>query len=394
MSDFSQSGGITTLHRLTGVAGSAPMTWFESLPDRSPVVVVLPVHQRDLGVPALEKILVKLTCCAVIRALILVINGADEATLAEVRGRYGSSNCWIRSGDSARVQRVISESLGVDASMLSGKGLNLWLGMSLVRRHFPEARVLMHDADITSFEMELPARLAFPLLHESLDYQFAKGYYVRYSERLYGRVTRLFVTPLLRALVRVFGHSPFLDYLTSFRYVLAGEQGIGPELLGQIRMPLGWGVELGLLAEAFRHLEPRKICQIDLATNYQHKHQELKPGQSLAGLGRMCQEIGGTLFYEVEREGMRLGESERTALLQSFHRQALEAVRRHHHDAIFNGLDVDPEEETWLAQEFHAALGEALARYPEMRQTPPRVAPPIDALLEKKTALAQWVDDG
>ena len=68
------------------------------------------------------------------------------------------------------------------------------------------------------------ARLFYPVAHPAFSYQFCKGYYFRLAEgRLKGRVSRLLVTPLLRALKIVLGSSEYLEYLDSFRYPLAGE---------------------------------------------------------------------------------------------------------------------------------------------------------------------------
>ncbi|MFI5322253.1 MAG: hypothetical protein ACHQ6U_01690 [Thermodesulfobacteriota bacterium] len=50
-----------------------------------------------------------------------------------------------------------------------------------------------------------------------MDYEFCKGYYSRVTDRMYGRVTRLFISPVIRALKKIFGHLPFLVYLDGFR---------------------------------------------------------------------------------------------------------------------------------------------------------------------------------
>ena len=49
-----------------------------------------------------------------------------------------------------------------------------------------------------------------------MNYEFAKGYYSRVTDRLHGRVTRLFMTPLLQAMKAVLGPIPLLEYLGSF----------------------------------------------------------------------------------------------------------------------------------------------------------------------------------
>ncbi|MCK7478417.1 MAG: hypothetical protein M0C28_14215 [Candidatus Moduliflexus flocculans] len=40
------------------------------------------------------------------------------------------------------------------------------------------------------------ARLFYPVASPHIDYAFCKGYYARVTDRMHGRVTRLFVTPL------------------------------------------------------------------------------------------------------------------------------------------------------------------------------------------------------
>jgi len=96
---------------------------------------------------------------------------------------------------------------------------------------------------------------------------------------MHGRVTRLFVTPLIRSLKATLGPNEFLDYLDSFRYILAGEFSMDTELARRMRIPGDWGIEVGVLAEVQRNCAIRRICQVDLSDNYEHKHQP-SPGRS------------------------------------------------------------------------------------------------------------------
>lgn len=67
------------------------------------------------------------------------------------------------------------------------------------------------------------ARLIYPVANPAFNYMFCKGYYARVADgTMNGRVSRLLVTPLLRALKKVCGQREFLDYMDSFRYPLAG----------------------------------------------------------------------------------------------------------------------------------------------------------------------------
>ncbi|MDZ7774540.1 MAG: hypothetical protein U5L09_02465 [Bacteroidales bacterium] len=52
------------------------------------------------------------------------------------------------------------------------------------------------------------ARLFYPVVDPTFNYRFCKGFYFRSDqEKLNGRVARLLVTPLLRALKKIFGRT-------------------------------------------------------------------------------------------------------------------------------------------------------------------------------------------
>ena len=56
--------------------------------------------------------------------------------------------------------------------------------------------------------------------------------------------------PLVRAMQTIFGYSPFLRYMDSFRYPLAGEFAMQADLARVNRIPSDWGLEGGVLAES------------------------------------------------------------------------------------------------------------------------------------------------
>ena len=100
----------------------------------------------------------------------------------------------------------------------------------------------LHDCDIVNYKREIVAKLFYPIVHPALDFEFSKGYYARVTKKLYGRVTRLFYTPLIRSLKRIVGFNPFLEYLDSFRYALAGEFAFLAILARGIRISPTWGL--------------------------------------------------------------------------------------------------------------------------------------------------------
>src|SRR5436309_16067872 len=113
---------------------------------------------------------------------------------------------------------------------------------------------------------------------------------------MHGRVTLLFMTPLIRALSDMAPHTPLLHFLDSFRYPLAGEFAMKANLARVNRIPGDWGLEVGVLAEVFRNCAVSRVCQVDLADTYDHKHQTLSVDDATKGLRRMAADIAKSLF--------------------------------------------------------------------------------------------------
>ena len=114
--------------------------------------------------------------------------------------------------------------------------------------------VALHDCDITTYDRSLLARLLYPVANPHFNYAFCKGFYARVADgKLNGRVSRLLVSPLIRAMKRVFPAQPFLDYLDSFRYPLAGEFAMRVDLLKTLRIPADFALEIGILTEVYRN---------------------------------------------------------------------------------------------------------------------------------------------
>jgi glucosyl-3-phosphoglycerate synthase len=91
-----------------------------------------------------------------------------------------------------------------------------------------------------------------------LDFTFSKGYYARVNlenKKMYGRIYRLFISPLLAALQKKLNNkSTFIRNLQAFRYPLSGEMAIYTDLALNLRIPSDWGLEIGILAELYRNV--------------------------------------------------------------------------------------------------------------------------------------------
>src|SRR3990172_4071588 len=95
------------------------------------------------------------------------------------------------------------------------------------------------------------------------------------SGRLHGRVTRLFVSPMLAAFTRLIGADPYIPSLSSSPFPLSGEFAVQRDLASRLRLPSDWGLEIVPLFEALRHRAPVRVCQVEIGDRYDHKHQDL-----------------------------------------------------------------------------------------------------------------------
>ena len=166
-----------------------------------------------------------------------VIFGLDQATEDDVRDCIGIckehelSNYVIQWNDGPAVSGVYNklQEAGFDLSR-RGKGRNVFMGFG-VAMALGATTVGLLDADIRTFRRPQLDRMFFPVLVH--DYPFAKAYYARWDgQRMFGRVKRLLLDPLLIALKRKFSRSrdekmlKLVDYLLSFDYQLSRRSGV------------------------------------------------------------------------------------------------------------------------------------------------------------------------
>ena len=353
MSDFAQTGLICTLQRLNDTAAERIEAELVEHAAARPITLILPCHARDLRQPALQGIINEIAGARFLREVLISMNGGEEETLALAREIFARLPQPHRILWNDRPRAMTPE--GAIAAPM-GKGFNVWAACGVVIAEARSEVIATQDCDVVSFRRENLARLCFAAVHPGLRYDFAKMYYSRVTDRLYGRVSRLFLTPLLQAIVRVAGHQPLLDFLQSFRYPLAGECVITRELAAALPVSAGWGLEIGLLCEAFRRAEPRRIAQVDGGRHYDHRHQPL--GDEHGGLFRMSREIAVTLLAQLGDEGLEVSPSFLEVLRASFERESLEALRRSRHLALINGLPFPQDDEQAVAV-FKQALSDA-----------------------------------
>jgi glucosyl-3-phosphoglycerate synthase len=346
VSDFAQSGLISTFQQLN--AAHAPQLELElgELSAQRPIALVLPCHGGDLDRPALEHILDELQGASFLQQIVVSLNGLDAAGYARARTLFSRLPQPVRLlwNDGPGTGELLER-------FSPGKGLNVWVALGLLCEEAQTEIIALQDCDVTSFRRSTLARLCYACAHPQLAYSLAKMFYSRATDRLYGRVSRLFFAPLLHAIVRLHGHQPLIEFLLSFRYPLAGECALTRELASQLPLNNGWGLETGMLCELFRHVDPRQVAQVDGGSGYDHKHQP-----AAGALETMSAEIARTLFVHLAGEGLALNAEFLATVTAAYRREATLAVRRSANLALINGLSFDQEVELGIVERFAAQL--------------------------------------
>jgi glucosyl-3-phosphoglycerate synthase len=364
MADFHQSGVITTLHRLGSPGVERLESELLSYSKARPVALVLPCLIDELRGEGLKGIVDVLRGVPYLRQIVVSISGTeDPADYDEMRRFWDGVRTLddrppVLLWNSGRRVQTLYERLreeGLDAGD-DGKGRSAWLAYGYVLATGTARVIAVHDCDIRDYNRELLARLCYPTANPNLHYEFAKGYYARVTERLYGRVTRLFVTPVLRAMKAVLGSVPLLEFLDSFRYALAGECSMTTDQARMNRIPSDWGLEVGMLVEVYRNCSLKRICQVELAENYDHKHQGLSEQDPGQGLHRMVTDIAGSLIRNLASYGVEFDAGFLNALVAAYVRTAQDAIASYNDDALLNGLGFDRHEEEVAVETFTRAL--------------------------------------
>jgi glucosyl-3-phosphoglycerate synthase len=363
MSDFFQTGVVTTLHRLKSNGLARIEAELERFAPSNPIGLVLPALYSEFETPAMRRIVEHLRNVRYLRHIVLALGRANAEQYAHAREFFADfpqpvTFLWI---DSDRIQgllRLLDEN-GLSAGA-DGKGRSCWLSYGYLLATRDCDVIALHDCDILSYDRELLARLCYPVANPNLGFEFCKGFYARVgSSSMHGRVTRLFMTPLVRSLGTLAPGVPFLNFLDSFRYPLAGEFAMQTNLARINRIPGDWGLEVGVLAEVFRNCATSRICQVDLTENYEHKHQALSADDPSGGLRRMTCDIAKSLFRTLASEGVVFGEGQFRALQVRYVRMAQDTIARYYADAMLNGLKLDRHSEELAVAAFAESLREA-----------------------------------
>lgn len=366
MADFFQTGSMATLHRLGREGLDRLEEQLRVFVRDTPIALVLPCHIDELGTPALRRIFHELESVDYLKQVVVGLDGATPAQWRKARAFFSKSRhrpalLW---NDGPRLRRLLEKLSAADLDPgQRGKGRNMWLCFGHVLATGRAKVIASHDCDILTYDRELLARLCYPVANDRLGFDFCKGYAARFTSQLNGRVMRLMFTPLIRSLESIIGHHPFLSYMDTFRYPLAGEICVDLDVVRRARMPSDWGVEVGMLAEIFRVTSPKAICQVEIAERFDHKHQDLSARNPAKGLNKMAADIALRIFRTMAAEGIRLDSGLFDSLQSAYLRKAEDTIRFYSADADINGLAFDRHQEELAVATFVKSIRNAAREY-------------------------------
>jgi glucosyl-3-phosphoglycerate synthase len=244
----------------------------------STVSVCLPARNeaRTIG-PILER-LVPLREAGVVDQIVVVDHSSDGT--AEIARRLGAE---------VHAQHELMPEQGP----VLGKGDAMWRALPVLNGEV----ICFLDADSEQFGTHFACGVLGPLLCEP-GISFVKGFYrrpFRVGDVTVpdggGRVTELTARPLLNL---------FYPDLAAVRQPLAGEIAARRELLEQLPFATGYGVDIGLLIDAYALAGLDAIAQVDLDVR-QNAHQALRD------LGPMAYAVLRAVAVRLEREGRLRG---------------------------------------------------------------------------------------
>jgi glucosyl-3-phosphoglycerate synthase len=359
MADFYQTGVISTFHRLGGPDLERMESELNEFNRHRPITLVLPSTSAELEAPAIKRIVGEIKGVSYLDEIVVTMGRTNQEQFKKAKEFFSSLPqrtrvIWNTGPAVGELYRLLEENglfVGED-----GKGRSCWTAYGYILSREKSKVIALHDCDIVNYSKELLGRLCYPVASPSIDYAFCKGYYARVTDRMHGRVTRLFVTPVIRSLEKLLGHLPLLTYWDSFRYPLAGEFSMITDLARINRIPGDWGIEVETLAEVYRNCSLKRVCQVELCETYEHKHQPLSADDPRTGLMKMSIDIAKAIFRNLAIEGAALSESLLNTLVVTYLRTAQDTIKRYNDDAAINGLFFDRHEETNMVEAFTRAI--------------------------------------
>ena len=330
---------------------------------RTPIGVIIPALYDDLASPAMQQIVTELANMPFLRRVYISL---DRASAEEYRKAYDivrplQDRARLLWNDAPAVQRIVENVNSVTPIGGRGKGRAVWMALGYALGKAEVSVLAFHDADIVTYDRAMMVRLLYPVVH--LRYQFAKAFYARHSDRLNGRVARLFYFPFVKALRDILGQRDFVDYMADFRYPLSGEFATFATIANELRFPSDWGIEVGILSEMYRIVRTHRLCQVEIAPRYDHKHQQVGADPQ-GGLLRMVADIARTFYTQLASSGCVLSEDFLVTLKHTYMVNARAYVRIYEGLAEMNKIErLDSHAELRTIESFASILERAFQEF-------------------------------
>ncbi len=330
-----------------------------------PAGLIIPIIDHDLKSPVLAKMVNEINQCSYLKKVFIALSAKNTENYEEAKRLFRNFKIpyeivWCNKPEVTVLLAELKKK-GLDVTELRGKGKDVWIAMGIASLELHS--FALHDADILYYSKMLPTKMLYPIVEPKLDFFFAKGYYARINmekRQMYGRVSRLFVNPILEAMQEKLAfRSRFVTYLQSFSYPLSGEIAIYSDLAMRLRIPSDWGFEMGMLAELYRNASFPRICEVDLGV-YEHKHKDVDP----TGLASTAEDSLITLLRTLtEMDGIEVSPPFLQSLQVMYRKIAQDKIRQYNADATCNNLVFDRHLEECSVDVLSEVIGSAGQKY-------------------------------
>jgi glucosyl-3-phosphoglycerate synthase len=381
MSEYHQDGIITTIHNLHEVFDLEGYLIelekkLENFSKHLRLSLLLPcLYDEIKRGEVIQNIIDNINQINYVHNIFIALGGAQEKEkfleCKEFFSKLKKKNrgvkiVWI---DSPAIQSIFERIAEGKINIgVRGKGQSVWITLGYLFSREDTDVIALHDTDIITYDRMLIGRLFEPTANPNNDFEFCKGYYARISpveKEMKGRVTRLFVVPFVETLISLMQKRKdtqlenFFRYHRAYRYPLGGEVCFSTKLAKGINVAHNWSLEVSTLSEVYDKVSPRKIAQIDLSKNYEHKHQELSVEDPHKGLHRMVIDIT-RFFLDYTRSNGHILNTEFIEMLQdTYYKKAQIFIKKYSDDSESNNLNYNRQQEESTVLYFRNFIGDA-----------------------------------
>ena len=176
-----------------------------------PSGVIIPIIDNDLKSPVLTRMVSELNECSYLKKVFIALSAKSVENYEEAKRLFKNFKIpyevvWCNKPEVATLFEELKKK-GLDVTDLSGKGKDVWIAMGIASLELHS--FVVHDADILYYSKMLPTKMLYPVVEPKLDFFFSKGYYARINlenKKMYGRISRLFINPVLEAMQQKLNH--------------------------------------------------------------------------------------------------------------------------------------------------------------------------------------------